>query len=93
MKILIQGKLVETKNIADITDIEAHKIMFLNREAGFKITFLDESAEMVFKQNIPYESYPSEISAIKNKWRLMMDKVIEKWQSDKTEIETFKIPM
>jgi hypothetical protein len=91
MKILIQDKVVETKSIADIIDVEANKKMFLNREAGFRIIFLDGSPEIVFKQNIPYESYPSQISAIKSKWQQMMDKVIEKWQSDKTEIEAIKL--
>ena len=91
MQILIQNKVVETKDIADIVDIEADKKMFLNREAGFKIIFLNGTPKMVFKQTIPYESSRNEISEIKNKWYSMMIKVIEKWQSDKTEIETFKV--
>ena len=66
MKILVENKLIETKDIADIVDIEAGKRMFLNREAGFKIIFLDGS-EMVFKENIPYESYPAQISQKKRK--------------------------
>jgi hypothetical protein len=86
MKIVISNKVVETKEIADIVDIEADKKMFLNREAGFKILFLDNT-EMSFSEKIAYESYPREIAAIKSKWQLMMDKVIEKWQSDKPEIE------
>lgn len=91
MQILVQNKVVETKDIADIVDIEADKKMFLNREAGFKIIFLDGIREMVFKQNIPYESYQREISAIKDKWKSLMNEVVKKWHSDKTEIETFKL--
>jgi len=91
MKILIQDKVVETKDIADIVDIEADKKMFLNREAGFKILFIDGISEMTFKQNIPYESYPREIAEIKDKWKTLMSEVIKKWQSDKTEIEIFKL--
>lgn len=91
MQILVQNKVVETKEIADIVDIEADKKMFLNREAGFKIIFLDGISEIVFKQNIPYESYPREISAIKDKWKKLMNDVVKKWQSDKTEIEAFKL--
>lgn len=91
MKILIQNKVVETKDIANIVDIEADKKMFLNREAGFKIIFLDGSPEMEFKENIPYESYPHEICYKKEKWKELMNKVIEKWQADKTEIPTITL--
>lgn len=86
MEIFIQDKVIETKDIADIMDIEAGKNMFLNREAGFKVIFIDGRQPVIFKQSIPYESSPYQISAIKNKWYSMMSKVIEKWQSDKTEI-------
>ena len=91
MIILINGKLVETKDIADIVDIEADKTTFLNREAGFRIIFINGIPNLDFKENIPYESSPRQISEIKNKWKVLMDKVIKKWHSDKTEIETFKI--
>lgn len=92
MKILVENKVVETKDIADIVDIESGKKMFLNREAGFKILFLDDKTpDMVFKDDIPYESYPHEIREIKQKWKNLMDAVIERWEADKTEIEVFKL--
>jgi hypothetical protein len=90
MKILVENKLIETKDIADIIDIEANKKMFLNREAGFKIIFLDGS-EMVFKENIPYESYPSQISEKKEKWERLMNKVKEEFMADRTEIKSLKL--
>jgi len=91
MKILVENKVVETNDIADIVDIEADKKMFLNREAGFKIIMLDGITELTFSQNIPYESSPRQISEIKDKWGRLMDSVIEKWKSDKTEIQHFKL--
>ena len=79
MKIIVNDKVVETKDIADIVDIEAGKKMFLNREAGFKITFLDdETPDMEFKENIPYESYPNEIAAKKEKWKVLINLVTSK---------------
>jgi len=92
MQIIVNGKVVETKEIADIVDIEAGKTMFLNREAGFRIIFLDpDTPDMVFKENIPYESYTSQISAIKEAWKQLMDRVVEQWKTDKTEIPSFNI--
>ena len=92
MKILVQNRVVETTNIANIVDVEADKKNFLNREAGFKIILLHgDVLAMEFKENIPYESYPREIAEIKNKWKRLMDSVIEKWKSDKTEIEAFNL--
>jgi len=90
MQILIQDKVVETKNIADIVDIEADKKMFLNREAGFKVLFIDNT-ELSFSEPISYESTPLDISYKKQKWARLMSNVIEKWQSNKTQIETFKV--
>lgn len=90
MKILVENKLIETKNIADIIDIEAGKKMFLNREAGFKIIFLDGS-EMIFKENIPYESYSREIAEKKDKWEVLMNKVKEEFMADRTEIKSLKL--
>jgi hypothetical protein len=90
MKILLENKLIETRDIADIVDIEAGKKMFLNREAGFRIIFLDGS-ELIFKENISYESYPREINQKKEKWEKLMNKVKEEFINDRTEIKSFKL--
>jgi len=92
MKILVQNRVVETTNIAQIVDIEADKKNFLNREAGFKIILLDGDAlAMEFKESIPYESYPHEIAAIKEKWRVLQEKVMQQWLADKSEILMFNL--
>lgn len=90
MQILVQNKVVETKEIADIVDIEADKKMFLNRDAGFKIILLNGEV-LSFIEPIAYESTPLDISYKKQKWARLMNDVKAKWQSDKTEIETFKL--
>lgn len=90
MEIIVQDKKIDTKDIVDIIDIEKNKKMFLNRQAGFTIILVDKPS-VSFWQNIPYESYPSEIADIKRKWRKLMDSVVEKWQADKNELPTFKL--
>lgn len=90
MKIIVQGITVETTEIADIIDVEAHKKMFLNREAGFIIQRIDKDP-LVFSERIPYDSYPSKISEVKSKWRKLQKQVYDKWQEDKAEIEVFKL--
>ena len=92
MKILVQNRVVETLNIANIVDIEADKKMFLNREAGFKIILIEgDVLAMEFKEDIPYESYSREILNIKEKWKKLEEAVIAKWQSDKNGIPSFNL--
>ena len=90
MKILVCGRTVDTTEIADIIDIEANKKMFLNREAGFIIQRIDKE-DMIFGEKIPYESYPREISEVKDKWRRLRDQVYAQWQEDKADIKVFKL--
>ena len=90
MEIIVIEQLIETKEIADIKDIEAGKKHFLDRKAGFYI-LMRNGKKHTFYQDIPYESYPSEISNIKSKWKVLMDKVISEWEKDKVEIKIFNI--
>ena len=88
MEIIILGQKVDTKDITEIFEIERDKKMFLNREAGFVIVFMDGSRK-VFKENIFYESYPSQISGKKEKWERLQKEVEDKWQKDKHHLEEF----
>jgi len=88
--IIVEGHKIETKDIFDIHEIEKYKKMFLNREAGFVIKMIG-GKEHRFCQTIPYESYPSEISDIKDKWEKLRNKVVEQWEADKTELKVFKL--
>lgn len=67
MEMIILGEKINTEEIDSIWDIERDKKMFLNREAGFIVKFKNGSTKC-FKEDIPYESYPSEIAKIKIKW-------------------------
>ena len=88
MEIIILGQKIETKEITEIFEIERDKKMFLNREAGFVIVFMDGSRK-VFKENISYESYPSQIFSKKEKWERLQKEVEDKWQKDKHHLEEF----
>lgn len=82
MEIIIFGEKIETKKITAIYEVEKYKTRFLNREAGFVVKFMD-GTQKTFKENIPYETYASQISQIKRKWNNTRLKVIEKWEQDK----------
>lgn len=90
MEIIVQGNKINTKDIWNVVDIEKGKKMFLNREAGFIIR-LNNGSDIKVGQRIAYESYPSEIRAIKDKWSALEKQVREKWQSDKSHIPVFKV--
>jgi len=89
-EIIVQGHKIDTKEIFDIKDIEHDKKMFLNRHAGFVIYLIDKKPLSLY-EHIPYESYPREISEIKEKWRKLQKQVEEKWQADKTDLPVFKL--
>ena len=87
-EIIVLGTKINTKEITAIYEIERDKKMFLNREAGFVIMFMD-GTHKTFKENIPYESYSSEISAKKERWAKLQKEVTEKWEKDKHQFEEF----
>ena len=59
---------------------EKYKQNFLNRDAGFIIVTSD-SVKHVFSEPIPYDSYPSDISHLKNKWDDLRIKIEEQWKT------------
>lgn len=88
MIIQIENIGIESDEIVNIVDVEAHKKMFLNREAGF-IVVLKDKPEIVFKENIPYETTPSGIAYIKKFWLNRMEAAIRLWQ--KSMVNTSKV--
>ena len=90
MKIVVCNKVIETKDIVSIFEIEEYKKRFLNREAGFVITFVDNTTE-TFGEHISYETTPREIGEIKSKWNNLRKKVIEQWQQDRIEFLPFNL--
>lgn len=90
MEIIVLGQKIDTKDITAIYEIERDKKMFLNREAGFVIQFMD-GTQKIFKEDIPYESYSSEISHKKELWRKLQDSVTKKWNEDKHQLPEFNL--
>ena len=90
MKILVIDKVIETRDIVDIIDVEALKTEFLNREAGFFV-ILSNGDKLKFSEDIPYESTAFAIGCKKEKWNEFKNRVVAQWQLDKTDYPTFKI--
>jgi len=90
MKILIESEIIETTDIADIQDIEKHTYRSSSRIAGFVLIMMD-GTKKIFAEGIPYESYPYEIAAKKDKWQSLRERVTAQWSEDKTEIKHFKL--
>lgn len=84
MEIKIQGVIVETKEITDITEYQRER--FWDRHCGFKV-FLHKKEPIIFEWKIPYNSYTSEIASMKNKCRLLMQSIISEWEKDKVVYE------
>lgn len=90
MEIIVLGQVIDTKKITEIYEIERDKRMFLNREAGFVIVFMDGSKK-TFGERIPYESYASQISHTKSVWAKLQKEVTEKWEQDKHDLPVFEL--
>lgn len=76
MKIVIQDKVIETKEIIAIKDWCDG-----SRRAGFKI-YLDDGSNIPIYKNIPYESYPSDIRRYYDRINSLKQQVIEQWEKD-----------
>lgn len=90
MDIVVLGKKINTKEIFDIQEVEQEKTFFIVREAGFIVHLIDKQP-IIFSQVIPFNSYKSEIDAIKKDWATLQNEVYEKWQKDKSELEFFNL--
>jgi hypothetical protein len=90
VEIIVLGQVIDTKKIKEIYEIERDKRMFLNREAGFVIVFMDDTKQ-TFCERIPYESYASEISYKKNTWAKLQKEVTEKWKQDMHDLQVFEL--
>lgn len=86
MKIAVQGKVIETKAITEIYEVEKYKKQFRNREAGFVIQLV--SGSITFSEEIPYETTQGRISDIKHTWCKRMESVIKLWEQDKHDYPT-----
>lgn len=88
MEIIVLGTKIDTKQITAIFEVERDKKYFLNREAGFIIQFMD-GTHKIFKEDIPYETYSSQIANIKGRWDKLREEVTAKWELDKHDLPEF----
>lgn len=85
MKISIQGRIVDTQNISDIVPIKCHHKDFYPITAGFTI-FLMDNTSLEFKEMVSNRVDPYVIVLSIEKWNALYEKVVEAWNSDKTEV-------
>lgn len=84
MKIIIQGREVDT---LDIWDIE------LNTESRFVnvIIKIKDAPQILIGRSIPYETYPTEFREIYAPYERIYKEIKEKWEADKADIPIFKL--
>ena len=75
MKIYVEGREIETKDIVQIRDVKPVYNGFIVCLTGERFVHLSESCKMGYKEN----------ESIKQKYNALKEKVIEKWNEDKTD--------
>ena len=84
MKILVQNKTIETKEIVDIVELPG------SHQSGFKIYMID-GINHIFEERHGYDT-PVYIKRESNeRWRKLRLSVKSKWDEDKHELPTFKL--
>ena len=78
MKIVVDNKVVETKEIVSIKESG-------RRKHGF-IIYLIDGSNIKIEQEEDYDMMPSRCGDINDRYRRLKDKVITEWNKDKTEI-------
>ena len=75
MKIYVEGKEIETKEIIQIRDVKLVHNGFIICLTEERFINISESCKMGYKEN----------ESIKQKYNALKEKVIEKWNEDKTD--------
>jgi hypothetical protein len=83
MRIIVDGREIETKDIVDIIESGDGK-------HGFTIQ-LRENKEERFEINKKYDSTYMYCREINDRYRRLRDQIYEKWQEDKIDIPVFKL--
>lgn len=84
MKIIIQGREIDTKEIWDI------KLKTESRYVKLIIKITDKP-NIEIGRNIVYETYPSEFREIYAPYERLYKEIKEKWEADKADIPIFKL--
>jgi len=83
MKIVVENKLIETKEIVSIEESGRKK-------HGLVINLIDGS-QIKIEQDEVYDIMPSECGRINDRYRALREKVKEYWEKDKTDIPILKL--
>lgn len=84
MNIIVQGSQIDTKDIWDI------ELLNNSREICVIIKLIDKD-NIHIGRSIDYETHSYEMNGIKKPYERLYNEVKEKWESDKTELEIFKL--
>lgn len=80
-KIRVESHEIDTKDIVKITDAGWRRIGFEIHLVGGKVISIDRPE--------PYDMTPMGVRDLSNPYDRLRQKVEEKWNADKSEIETF----
>lgn len=83
MKIVVENKLIETKEIVNIEESG-------RRKHGFIIHLID-GTKVKIEQDEVYDMMPSECGRINDRYRALREKVVEYWEKDRTDIPILKL--
>lgn len=79
--IRVEGHEIDTKDIVKITDAGWRRIGFHIHLVGPKVIRVDRSE--------PYDMMPMDVAQLYRPYDELRDKIKNKWEADKSEIETF----
>ena len=91
MEIIVINQKIETRNIVQIVDIkDVPTFNHKERDVGFIIYFLDGSYKL-FSEFIMYGTQDEVFEETKQKYKILQNKVEEKWKEDSHNLPTFNL--
>lgn len=91
MEIIVINRKIETKHIVLIKDIkDMSNYPFRDRDVGFVIYLIDGSSQ-VFKEFVFYGVSDEQFEETKLKYKMLQEKVEQKWKEDCHNLPTFNL--
>lgn len=84
MKIIIEGSLVETKDIWDIVYTSD------SRHAKVVVKLIDKD-DIVIKRDIPYDRTSYNVSQDQAPYKRLYEELKNEWEKDRQDLKVFKI--
>jgi hypothetical protein len=84
MKIIIEGNLVDTKDIWDISLDES------SRHITIKVKLIDKDP-IIISRDIAYDRSSMNVASDKAPYERLYKEIKEQWEQDKMDIKVFKI--